>query len=35
MDTFLLEYGVTPIDALGEIFNPKLHEAISIKEDST
>ena len=35
MDSFLSEYGVTPIDALGEIFDPKLHEAISIKEDSS
>ncbi len=35
MDSFLSEYGVTPIDALGEIFNPKLHEAISVKEDSS
>lgn len=35
MDSFLSEYGVTPIDALGEIFDPKLHEAITIKEDST
>ncbi len=35
MDSFLSEYGVTPIDALGEIFDPKLHEAISVKEDSS
>ena len=35
MDSFLSEYGVNPIDALGEIFDPKLHEAISIKEDSS
>ena len=35
MDSFLSEYGVIPIDALGEIFDPKLHEAISIKEDSS
>jgi len=33
MNSFLAEYGVAPIDALGEIFNPKLHEAISVKED--
>src|SRR5437660_71078 len=33
MDSFLLTYGVSPIDALGEIFNPKLHEAISVKVD--
>jgi molecular chaperone GrpE len=35
MDTFLVEFGVTPIEAVGEIFNPKQHEAISIKEDPT
>jgi len=35
MDSFLSELGVAPIDALGEIFNPKLHEAISIKQDSS
>lgn len=35
MDTFLVEFGVTPIGAVGKIFNPKLHEAISIKEDPT
>ena len=33
MDTFLSENGVTPIEALGEIFDPQLHEAISVKED--
>ena len=33
MNSFLAECCVTPIDALGEIFNPKLHEAISVKED--
>ncbi len=35
MDLFLSEYGVTPIDALGEIFDPKLHEAILVREDSS
>lgn len=35
MDTFLIEFGVKPIEAIGEIFDPKLHEAISVKEDST
>jgi len=35
MDTFLVEFGVTPIETVGEIFNPKQHEAISIKEDPT
>ena len=33
MNSFLSEYGVTPIDAVGEIFDPKLHEAIAVKED--
>lgn len=35
MNSFLSEYGVTPIDAVGEIFDPKLHEAIAVKEDSS
>jgi len=35
MDTFLIELGMRPIDAVGEIFDPKLHEAISIKKDFT
>lgn len=33
MDSFLAEYGVRPIDALGEVFDPRLHEAISVKSD--
>lgn len=33
MDTFLAELGIQPIDAVGEIFDPKLHEAISVKND--
>ena len=33
MDLFLSENGVIPIEALGEIFDPHLHEAISVKED--
>jgi molecular chaperone GrpE len=33
MDSFLSENGVIPIEALGEIFDPQLHEAISVKED--
>lgn len=33
MNTFLFEFDVKPIEAVGEIFDPKLHEAISIKED--
>jgi molecular chaperone GrpE len=35
MDSFLSTYGISPIDALGEIFDPKLHEAISVKVDSS
>lgn len=35
MDAFLVEFGVKPIEAVGEIFDPKLHEAISVKEDSS
>ena len=33
MDSLLKKYNVTPIDALGEIFNPNYHEAISITSD--
>jgi len=35
MDSLLLKNNVSTIDALGKIFDPKLHEAISIIEDST
>ena len=35
MDSLLLKNNVSTIDALGEIFDPKLHEAISIIADST
>jgi len=35
MNSLLLKNNVSTIDALGEIFDPKLHEAISIIEDST
>ncbi len=35
MNSLLLEYKVTPIDALGEIFNPNFHEAVSVVEDSS
>jgi len=31
----LSEYNIKPINALGEIFDPNLHEAISVIEDST
>jgi len=33
MDSLLKKYYVIPIDALGEIFNPNFHEAISIITD--
>ncbi len=33
MNSFLSEYGVRPIEALGEVFDPRMHEAISIKQD--
>ena len=35
MDSLLSEYNVKPINALGEIFDPNLHEAVSVIEDST
>ena len=34
MDSLLKKYHVTPIDALGEIFDPNFHETISIITDS-
>ena len=34
MDSLLKKYSVTPIDALGKIFDPNLHEAISVTSDS-
>ncbi|QUC64478.1 nucleotide exchange factor GrpE [Nitrosopumilus sp. K4] len=33
MDSLLKKYNVIPIEALGEIFDPNLHEAISIIND--
>ena len=33
MESLMKKYSVSPIDALGEIFNPNLHEAISIITD--
>ena len=35
MELLMQKYNVTPIEALGEIFNPNYHEAISIISDST
>ncbi len=34
MDSFLAKYHIKAINALGEIFDPRLHEAISIISDS-
>jgi molecular chaperone GrpE len=34
MDSLLAKYNVIPIDAVGEIFDPNFHEAISIITDS-
>ena len=35
MNSLLSEYNVVPINALGENFNPNLHEAVSVVEDSS
>ena len=35
IDSLLTEYGVSPISALGEIFDPNLHEAISVAIDES
>jgi molecular chaperone GrpE len=35
IDSLLESYGITPISALGEIFDPNLHEAISIIPDES
>lgn len=35
IDGLLTEYGVAPISALGEIFDPNLHEAIAVTQDET
>ena len=35
MESLMEKYNVEPIDALGEIFDPNFHEAISIISDST
>jgi len=35
MDSLLAQYNIVPIDTLGEIFNPNLHEAILVIEDET
>ncbi|HEY8110680.1 MAG TPA: nucleotide exchange factor GrpE [Candidatus Nitrosotenuis sp.] len=35
IDSLLTEYNVSPITALGEIFDPNLHEAISVVVDDS
>jgi len=35
MNLLLSENGITPINSLGEIFDPNLHEAVSVIEDPT
>ncbi|AJZ76116.1 nucleotide exchange factor GrpE [Candidatus Nitrosotenuis cloacae] len=35
IDSLLSGYGVTPINAIGEIFDPSLHEAIAIISDDS
>jgi molecular chaperone GrpE len=35
IEALLAEYSITPIKALGEIFDPNLHEAISVIEDES
>ncbi|MBM3904270.1 MAG: nucleotide exchange factor GrpE [Thaumarchaeota archaeon] len=35
IDSLLESYGVTPINALGEIFDPNLHEAIAVINDNS
>ncbi len=35
MNALLSEYGITQINAIGEIFNPNFHEAVSVVEDSS
>ena len=35
METLLAENNIKPIDALGEIFDPKFHEAVSIVENNS
>ncbi len=35
IESLLSDYGVTPINAIGEIFDPNLHEAIAIIPDDS
>jgi len=34
MNSIFEEYNIKPIDAVGQTFNPNLHEAVSIVEDN-
>ena len=34
MDSALSKHGVTPIEAIGEIFDPRRHEAVATAEDA-
>ena len=35
MESLLHENNIKPIDAVGEIFNPEIHEAVSTVEDDS
>ena len=35
METLLAENNIKPIDAIGEIFDPQIHEAVSMVEDDS
>jgi len=35
METLLAENNIKPIDAIGEIFDPQIHEAVSLVEDDS
>ena len=35
IESLLKEYEIKPINAIGEIFNPNLHEAVSVVEDDS
>jgi len=35
MESLLAENNIKPIDAIGEIFDPQIHEAVSMVEDDS
>ena len=35
MESLLAENNIKPIDAVGEIFDPQMHEAVSMVEDNS